>query len=263
MFGFLSRDPLYSLLRSFGYNVVRLPRSTIKPLQLFTKKNNQLYPLGQMSGVFVSRGDVSLPNILENQPVADLSGKKSGDLSLGLGLSILGGILSSFGGSAAGLDAKYGQAKSVSFQYEEVLEDSVEMTQLDRFLDDADIDPHSKSVGALLESDQVYVTTSTIKSRKFTIVPKAKGGAELGINVPEIQKIVGGNVKVSRSNKDSSVITFGGDTPLVFGVQVWQLFYDNGKYTRSKPAPPKMMLKPSGTGRAKLLTDGPFISIGE
>lgn len=261
MFGALSNDPLLSSLRSFGYNVVRLPRSTIKPLQLFTRQNTQLYPIGPLQEVFVSRGHVSLPSILENQPSATFSGKKSGELSTGLGLSVLGGIISAFGGSTAGIDAKYKQAKSVSFQYEDVLEDSVKFAQLDRFLADADIDPFSKCVGDLLESDQVYVTTSTLKSRKFTIIPRASKGGNLDIKVPEIQNLVGANVKITSGGGSSSTITFEGNTSLIFGFQVWQLFYHKRKYGRAEPPKKELTLGPSKKSGAKLLTQGPFASL--
>jgi hypothetical protein len=261
VFGALSNDPLLSLLRSFGYNVVRLPRSSITPLQLFTRKDTQLYPIGPLQEVFVSRGNVSLPAIQENQPLATFSGKKSGELSTGLGLSVLGGIISAFGGSIAGIAAKYKQAKSVSFQYEDVLEDSVMFAQLDRFLADADIDPLSKCVGDLLESDQVYVTTSTLKSKKFTVIPQASKGGNLDIKAPEIQNLVGANVTITSDEESSSTITFEGKTPLVFGFQVWQLFYQKGKYGRAEPPKKELTLGPSKKSGAKLLTQGPFASL--
>ena len=262
MFEFLSNDPLFTLLRSFGYNTVRLPKATIKPLQLFTKKNNQFYALGSMSGVFISHGNINLPNITENQQASAISGKKSGDLSLGVGFSILNGILSAFGASAIGLDIEYKQARTISFKYEDVLSDSIEMTQLDQFLTEADINPSSKCVGDLLEADQVYVTASTIKSQKFTILPQTSRETKIDVKIPEIQKIVGGNVKVSSTNEESSAITFEGSTPLVFGFQAWQLFYDKRKITRIKPIE-RIMLGPSQNKNKNLLGESPFVSFSE
>jgi hypothetical protein len=262
MFESLSNDPLFSLLRSFGYNTVRLPRATIKPLQMFAKKKRQSYPLGSISSVFKTREDVFLPTITENQKASNISGKQSGELSLGVGFSILNSILSAFGGSAIGLDVAYKQARTISFQYEDVLEDSIEMAQLDQFLNAADINLYSKCVGDLLEADQVYVTSSVIKSQKFSILPQASKETKLDIKIPEIQKIVGGNVKVYGKGEDSSVITFEGSTPLVFGFQGWQLFYDKGKITRIEPVQ-KVMLGLPEKNSPKLIGTSPFISIAE
>jgi hypothetical protein len=264
MFGFLSNDPLISLLRSFGYNVVRLPKANIKPLQLFGKKNNELYRLGELAVVFKSRGNAPLPSIMENASTANISGQRSGDLSAGLGLSMLGGVISSLGGSTSGLDSKYQQANSIAFQYEDVLEDSVDGAALDQFLSDADINPFSKTVDALLESDQVYVTTATIKSRKFTIFPKTAKGTDIALQIPPIQGVVGSNVKVSSQGQNSSAITFEGSTPLVFGFQAVQLFYDKGHYTRYEPAKLDVTMRgPSNRRGAKVIAQGPFINLGE
>ena len=68
--------------------------------------------------------------------------------------------------------------------------------ELDQFLNAADINPYSKRVGDLLEADQVYVTSAVIKSQKFSILPQASKETKLDIKIPEMQKIVGGNIKV-------------------------------------------------------------------
>lgn len=264
MCGFLSNDPLFSSLRSFGYNAVRLPKSTIKPLQLYTKKGNELHRLGELSKEFVPRGNIGYPKILEGNPAPNISGKKSGELSLGLGLSMIFGVITSLGGITSGLDAKYQQANSIIFQYENVLEDSVEIIELDKFLNDADINPFSKYVAELLDSDSVYVTTSTLKTCKLAVFPKAKKEVDLDMQIPEIQSIVGPNIKVSSRGDTSSAMTFEGKTPLVFGFQAMQLFYNKGCYTRQKPAERKVvMLGPKRKPGTKLLSEGPFINLAE
>ena len=264
MFEFLSNDPLISLLRSFGFNTVRLPRASIKPLQLFINKNNQFYQLGSIQSVFISRGNAELPNIAEDEKVTNFSGKKSGDLSIGVGISILNGILSAFGAKTLGIDSQYKQAKTVSYQYEDVLQDSIEIAKLDQYLTDADINPLSKCIGDLLEADQVYVTASTIKSCKFTILPEAEKGAKIDIRVPEIQKIVGVNVTVSGNEKNSAVITFEGKIPLVFGFQAWQLFYNKGKLTRTKPVQKATLGgKLTSKNAPPLITGSPFLNLAD
>jgi hypothetical protein len=264
MFSFLSGDPLISLLKSYGYNVVRLPKATIKPLQLMASKNNELSRVGELSVVFKSKGNILQPAILENSPVANISGKKSGDFSLGLGLSILGNIISGLGGSASGLESKFSKADSIAFQYEGVLEDSVEVAELDQFLSDADISPFSRFVGQLLDSDQVYVVTATIKSKKFTIFPHASKNTDLDIQVPAIQSVVTPVVKVTSQGDNSSAITFEGTTPLIFGFQAVQLFYDRGRYTRIEPAKQDMPMRGSSNVRnSKLIASGPFVAMRE
>lgn len=57
----------------------------------------------------------------------------------------------------------------------------------------------------------------------------------LDLSVPEIQGIVGGNVKVSGSAAVTSKVTYESPVPLVFGFQAVRLFYDQGRYTAFEP----------------------------
>jgi hypothetical protein len=55
------------------------------------------------------------------------------------------------------------------------------------------------------------------------------------VSIPEIQEIVGGNVKVTGSATVTSKVTYAGHVPLVFGFQAVRLFYDGGRYTAFQP----------------------------
>jgi hypothetical protein len=108
------------------------------------------------------------------------------------------------------------------------------------------------------------VVTATIKSKKFTIFPQSSKGGDLGIQVPVIQNVVSPTVKVTGQGGNSSAITFEGATPLVFGFQAVQLFYDRGRYTRIEPAQQDLPMRgPSNVGGSKLISLAPFVSLGE
>jgi|WetSurMetagenome_2_1015567.scaffolds.fasta_scaffold337807_1 hypothetical protein len=231
----LSNDPLMSLLKQTGYNTVRLPRESIEPLQLYSRKGNQLTFLGSLSEAFVSKRNVSLPTIQRDKSVSKIDGKRSGQLNLAIGISLLSGILEGLGGSAIGLSEHFKNAKSVTFEYNNVKEDLIDLVQLDRFLNDCDIDPLSKVIGKMLDADEIRVTTSTIKSNKFSIIPTSASESQFKADIPNVKKTVGAKVKVSSSSNDSTKITFEGEKPLVFGFKVLRLFYDKGMLTKIEP----------------------------
>src|SRR5438046_2352847 len=136
-------DPLLTYLKSFGYNVVRLPKTDIKPLQILLQQGNlltghELNRLGDLATLLVTGRQIGLPPIQENAQAANISGQRTSDLGVGVGLSILGTIIGSMGGSKLGLDVKYQQAKSVAFEIQDVLADSVNVVELDQYLADAD-----------------------------------------------------------------------------------------------------------------------------
>jgi hypothetical protein len=228
-------DPFLTYLKYFGYNVIRLPKTDVKPLQVLSRNGKDLNRLGDLTALLISGTNIHPPPIKENARAANISGQRTGDLSIGVGLSIIGSIIGAMGGSKLGLDVKYEQAKTAAFEFQDVFEDKIEMIELDKYLADADVSPFSRYVAELLEADELYVTTATIKSTKFTVEAKKSGGAALDVSIPEIQGIVGGNVKASGASKVTAKVTYESSVPLVFGFQAVRLFYDQGRYTAFEP----------------------------
>src|SRR5207247_1072038 len=120
------------------------------------------------------------------------------------------------GGSQVGLDAHYRQAKTVVFEFHEVLQDKIEPAKLDQYLTNASISPFSRHVAQLLEADEIYVTTTTLKSKKLTVEARAANNVPLELHVPTIQGVVGGNVTVSGQAETVSKLLFEGKENLVF-----------------------------------------------
>lgn len=228
-------DPFVTYLKQFGYNTIRLPRANIKPLQLLARSGRDLNWLGDLSDVFVSPEAHPLPAVQLDVDAANIAGQRTGDLSIGVGLSILGNIIGALGGSKLGVEVAYKQARSAVFEFPEVKSDVSNLAQLDQFLGRSDVNPASVAVSKMLEADQVYVITNTLKSRKFTMEAKRSNGTSVGVDVPVIQGAVGGSVAVSVNATQDGKVTYEGATPLVFGFQAVRLFYENNAYTTFKP----------------------------
>ncbi len=252
-------DPFLSYLKTFGYCVVRLPKADINPLQIHAKRGNTLERLGELTTLFQTGSNISLPSMRKNTLSADISGKRTSDLSIGLGLSLLESILGAMGGLSFDLHTKYQQASSIVFGFHDVLEDKIELAELDQYLADADVNPFSRYVGELLDADNVYVTTATIKSRKFTVEAKKSDSTTLDLSIPTIQEIVGGSVKVSGQADITSKLTYEGSVPLIFGFKAVQLFYDRGEYTTLEPTESGVSMRHGGASVKMLETEGPFL----
>lgn len=251
------RDPYLDALRSLGYNVVRLPRAEVAPLQLLARAGGTLDRIGELTTVILPGGTVPPPPIAKDVPVASLAGTRSGDLSLGVGLSLLGTVIGAMGGSRLGLDLAYKKARSVSFEFENVLEDSAAVATLDQYLTDADVSPFSTHVARLLEADRIFVTTATLKSRRLAVEAKSSAAAPVNVDVPGLRGVVGGNVKVGPASATASRITFEGSLPLVFAFQAARLVYEHGRYRRFE-------LGEHGVGFTatnELLGEGPFVRL--
>jgi len=252
-------DPYLKELRNKGYNVVRLPKADIRPLQLLARRGDALDRIGELVTVLPPGGPVPLPPVKLDGKVASLSGQHSGDLSLGIGLSVLGTVIGAMGGSKLGLDLEYKNAKSVTFEFLDVLEDRIEIAALDQYLAVADVSPFSSYVTKLLEADQIYVTTAVVKSNKIGVEAKGTGNTGVDVSVPEIKGVVGGNVKVGPGSERSSKVTFEGSVPLVFGFQAVRLFYEKGRYQRFEVLGGGAALEK--VPEPELLGEGPFVRL--
>jgi hypothetical protein len=261
-----SSDPFIKALKSFGYNTVRLPKADTMPLQVFSRNNNNLERLGALTKLLTPGDAIPPPPIISGNPTANINGQRTGDIKIGLGLSILGNIIGAMGGTSLGLETQYQQAKSAVFEFSGVTEDRLEVIDLDQYLGDADINPASIFISKLLDADKLYVTTAVLKSTNFTFEAKQSSGVGVKVDVPVIQQVVGGNVSVATTSGSQSKLTYKGTIPLVFGFQAVQIFYDQGKYTAFKPVEDVSMkslskVKGEAAKADLLMTDDTFIRI--
>ena len=232
----LCSDPAISYLKDFGYSVLRLPRRDFAPLQMLATGHKGLDPMGALGTVMTGGG--ALPALKIDEAAANVSGQRTSELSIGVGLSILGSILGAMGGGKIGLEAAYKGARKVTFEFNDVLRDSLEIAVLDKYLGRSDVDPASVHMGTLLESDNIYIVTATLKSRKFTIDAKADRNASAGLDLPALQKLVGAKVKIALAAGSANALVYESIEPLVFGFQAVRLYFDDGHYSAFEPLSP-------------------------
>jgi hypothetical protein len=213
-------DSSTKFLKRLGYNVVRLPREGIAPLQLIGVQNGDAQQLGGLDQLIVNgAGAGDLPAIRPNEKAAGVNGQRSSDLSAALGLNILGAIIGSMGGNL-GIKSQYKSAKTITFEYADVTGDAVAPLEVGQYLRDVVIDVDNKIVEQyVLGNGRLYLITRTLKSTKFRVDAKSSGGGSLAVEVPEIQKTVGGNIEVKAEVSGSNAVTYEGKVPLVFGFQ--------------------------------------------
>ncbi|MFM9888351.1 MAG: hypothetical protein ACKVQT_35445 [Burkholderiales bacterium] len=226
-------DPYVGLLKQQGYNVVRLPRADFLPLMLLAhEEGKDLSRIGLVSELLAG---AELPTVQTDTIAAGISGKRTAAMHLSLGLNLLGTIVGAMGGGQVGLESSLQSTRSIVFEFPEVLSDDVSVVQLDKYLGKARIDGTAKYVSQLLDLDDLYVVTSVLKARKFTIEANSSSSGSAALDVPAIQEIVGAKVKVSAQSERHSKATFEGATPLAFGFQARRLIYAGGDYLKLEP----------------------------
>jgi hypothetical protein len=223
------KDPALTILKDQGYNVVQFPKADLRPTQLLSRKGNKLQRIGELTTTFIP-GATALPSISDDQPGPNISGTKSANIDINVGLSILSGLISALGASTLGLSGSYTQARKIQFEFDTCIENHTEISALDAFLAGASVNPLARAVTDMLNDDDIFVVTSTIRSAKINTIATDSNNAAISLDVPVVQNTVGANVKVTASGAASATVAYQGSVPLAFGYQAVQLIFADGAY---------------------------------
>lgn len=268
-----SSDPILKMLKDFSYNVIRLPRTNVRPLQILEKQGNDLVALGEITDLFQA-GSAAVPVVGPDEQAGFINGKRTRDLDLNVGLTLLGGIIGAMTGTQANVSAAYKKASALVFEFNDVKVNQVNQIAVNKFLAGAKVDAAAGSgLIKALNEDRLYVITSTIKSKKFTTEAVQSSGTTVGVDVPIIQAAVGGSVGIKTGGANNSKVTYSGRKPLVFGFQAARMEFESNAFLRLKQINPEegalRKLRPGQPAGAAepafelLKSAGPFVSFKE
>jgi hypothetical protein len=231
-----SPDPVLTVLKDFGLNVVRLPRENLGPFTVLVRDGSRMSITGSLEELMKS--SIPLPVINADQTAAEISGTSTRELNVKVGVSLLGGWLQALGGGKIGLEAQFKNAATVKFTFEQVLLDTTSAIGIDKFLAKSTLDPDARQHMKLLESDRIYVIVRAAKSKKFSVEATRSDGQSVALDVPVLKQIAGGSVSVAASHSSSTAVTYEGQKSLYFGFEAIQLFYDGSVYRGYEPLDP-------------------------
>jgi len=255
----LCRDQITRKLNSLGFTPLALPRSNIAPLDLYHRGAGILHYFGNIRDVFLTAP--TLPPDLKSGDAPTISGQSTGKLSLNLGLNLLDRVVTAMGGSSAGLEAKYGSAKRMVFEFRDVVTDYIAVAQLDGFLSDTDIRPGVKRTRELLDHEDVFVVTATLKTKKLVVTSFSSDNTELSLDPGPLQEAVGGEVTVKASGANSTRLTYEGKHELIFAIQTVRLGYEDDIYkTFVADAPRRYAVASTAMGWAEQYADIPNLT---
>jgi hypothetical protein len=241
------KDPSVTFLNKFGYNVVKLPRVGIEPLDVIGMDETTQW-LGPLSAVWKS--SVPTPEPSPPRRAAPVNGQKTDQLDLSFGLKILGNSLAAFGASVPSLDVAYQRARKIQFSYSNVTSTVVSPLEAGNYLTGGTLNSENPVVKHyFMEPDsQAFLILDVLKSNSITVVATDEHGTEVGIDVPAIQGVVGAGVKVKPSGASNSTITYSGGKPVTFGFIVDEIQFEGGKWSLSGTVPDGALAFATGAG---------------
>src|SRR5271168_2245921 len=222
-------------LNKLGYNVVKLPRTGIEPMDVIGRDTTMQW-LGTIDTIWTS----AVPKPLPSPPKAAtaVNGQRTDALDLSVGLGILANTLAAFGASAPSLDVAYKSAHAVQFSFGDVTVTSVAPFVAGSYLAKGDLDTANPAVTNYFNGKATaYLIVEVLKSNSITVTATDSHGVAVGVDLPAIQGVVDAKISVKPSNASNTSITFSGPDAVTFGFAVQQIARDGNAWTLHGAAP--------------------------
>lgn len=241
----MCKDKSLTYLNDLGFNVVRVPKEGIEPLQVIVKANGNLERLGPLSHFVVE--DVKPPKIDDNNKAANILGKRTDKFDLSLGLNFLERFLKLLGFGGLGIDAFYKDADTIQFEFKNVLSDSILLTTVDKYLRKATPKVATLLIESIDDDGEAYVINEIIKSDTFGVIAYDSKGAEIGIDTEALNQIVDATTELSINIEAEKLINYKGSKHLPFGFKAFPFWIEikdgTGKFKLKPPGGPIGALK--------------------
>lgn len=225
-------DPRITYLNDAGYNVVRLPRRGIVPLGVIGHDGKSRSWLGTLDQIWQSSAQVPVPG--PPQPAVGISGERTSNIDLDVGLDILANALGGmFGGSAPSVNGSYQNARFVQFAFKDVRSVGIDPFVIGNFLAAGQLRP-SAFVDRYFSGDhgiEALVISEILEAKSIGVIGKRDAKTAVAVDVPQIQAAVGAKVKVASGNAEKTEVVYEGDEYLTFGFKVFGIGRQDGKWT--------------------------------
>lgn len=229
----LCKDPLTKELNRRGYNLVKLPRVGIEPLDVLGREGDSIEKLGSIAEVWTS--PVPVPAVGAPAPAAGIDGEKSSDLDLAIGLKLLANALAGLGAgiSLPALNFAFKRARKVQFKFVNVESSSITPFALGKFLAQGTLDLANPFASHYFGNDatQEYILFDVLKSDAITVSAKADNGASIAADLGALSGALNANVKASADSASATDITFQGAVKATFAFKAFEVIFEDGKWT--------------------------------
>lgn len=219
-------DPLVQAFRRIGYNVVRYPSLSYRPLLVLESDGRRAVRLiGPLETELASTA--ALPPISTGQPAPDIGIQSTRILSGKLALDALQPLLSAIGANATA-SAAVTETSAASVSLRGVTRDSVATGDLARYLE-GDVRAGSSHVEEAAARGELYVVTGVLRSATLSIRLDTTAARQAQISVSPNDALtvaVGPEHAIDRSSE----LSFVGPQTLAFAFQAVKLVYEHGLY---------------------------------
>ena len=223
-------DPALTYLNRLGYNVVRLPRTGLMPLDVIGCEAGQPpEPLGPLPEVWQSPLP---PPPTTPGDVATITGKSTSNIKIGFGLKILEGVLGAMGASVPQVGLAYSRARTVRFEFKAPEIKKIDPLTVGNYLAAGDLNSSNPFVRHYMLSDdtRAYVVTEVLLSQSIRVTALDESETSAKLDVKAIQDALGANVEVKGNSAVEGDLVYQGKQLLAFGYKAHEIVYSGNQW---------------------------------
>jgi hypothetical protein len=231
------KDPSLSYLNDKGYNIVKLPRSGIEPLDVLGRDGATIERLGRLQQIWNSSS--AAPEIELPRSASAVNGQQTSELRLSVGLKLLSDVLGAMGAAVPQLGFAYSNAKTLRFTFADVESVCVSPFSLGEFLADGDLKSNNPFVSRYFEDEgtDAYVIFEILRSKSIVVAGQWSSSTSVDIDVPAIRRQVGADIDVSIAGENTTTLTYTGRSAVTFGFKAFDIEFSDGKWQVQALAP--------------------------
>lgn len=217
-------DPLLrKFLYQYGLHLLAIPRAGAEVGDVYIYDGQRTAPAGSLRNLLDPPLELSPQR---DEPMSDVAGRMTRAVEVKAGLGLLEAFLSAIGASGIVQSVRAGyqrhNVRTLSFAFEHPVRDHIDILELGAALDSRRlrashaIDP---------ERFRFYVTASTARSRSLSVQARTESHSAVDVS-GDVAHVVDVNSKVQVESKVDGTVTYAGEQPLTFGVELYELSRD-------------------------------------
>jgi hypothetical protein len=245
-------DPVLTYLNELGYNVVRLPRSGIVPLEVIGKRGRENpETLGQIETIWKS--ETAKPTPAEDTATS-VNGGITKSLKLSIGIKLLENILPALGAGTASVGATYQNASTLKFRFGKPKVLKIDALIVGEYLRSGDIDLQNSLTKYFLKKDYyAYIITEVLQSNSISVIAEDKLGNGIDVAIPAVGGAAKGGVTIEKSTATKGALTYKGKEFLTFGYKAFQIAVVDGRWDleRVRSTGSNALLAPADEAKAR------------
>jgi hypothetical protein len=217
-------DPvLRRLLYQYGLHLLATPRAGAQVGDVYIYDGKRTAPGGSLRSLLEPPLKLTPQR---DEPMSDVAGQMTSEVDVQAGLGLLEAFLGALGATAIiqTVKASYQRQKvsTLSFAFDHPVRDHVDILDLGAELDSRKFRP-SHAIDP--ERFRFYVTASTARSRSLSVQAHAEEHYSIDLS-GEVAHVADINSKVQLKGTADGTVTYVGEEPLTFGVELYELFHD-------------------------------------